>query len=447
MENTIILQKSKYYIKTMFLNDFLATDIRHIDGKQGEEIKQVHENTITVFTKKTSCAMFVEIVIQVKNMHNKKVEVLEMKKLTALLISCVLLMSALAGCGGTASTKPSNSTSPSQSAPAETPKDSQKPAVDFKVGIIFTEAGLGGQSFNDLVYQGVVRAKDELGIQFDYVEPKSVSDEEIVQDEMAASEEYGIIICVGAEQKDALTRVAANYPNQKFALIDATIEMDNVACYTSKEQEGSFLAGALAALLKNEKASKLVSDSKVVGIMCGVDNPLLNRFAAGFTAGAKIVDPEYTVLVDYVGGFNDPTTAKNIATTFKGKGADVIFHAAGASGMGLFQAAEENGFMAIGVNLNQNTVAPNNIVASMMKRVDSSAYHAVESAMNGSFKAGIKVMGLADQGVDLDFEGSHIVVPDSIVTKLNDLKEKVVSGELVVPESMDQVDSFLASAN
>lgn len=371
-----------------------------------------------------------------------------MKKLTALLISFSLLMAVLAGCAP-ASGKPSGSASPSpsQSAGTDKPVETGKPAVDFKVGIIFTEAGLGGQSFNDLAYEGVVRAKEELGIQFDYVEPKSVSDEEIVQDEMAASGEYGVIICVGAEQKDALTRVAANYPDQKFALIDATIEMDNVACYTSKEQEGSFLAGALAALMKNEKASELLGDSKTVGVMCGVDNPLLNRFAAGFTAGAKIIDPAYNVMVDYVGGFNDPTTAKNIATTFYGKGADVIFHAAGASGMGLFQAAEENGFIAIGVNLNQNAVAPDNIVASMMKRVDSSAYHAIESAMNGTFEAGIKVMGLADQGVDLDFAGSSIVVPDSIIAQLDELKAKVVSGELVVPESLDQVDAFLAAAN
>lgn len=370
-----------------------------------------------------------------------------MKKLLALFAASALLVMTLAGCGAQPKETPGANPSPSQSAGAEKPAESQKPTADFKVGIIFTEAGLGGQSFNDLAYDGVVRAKEELGIQFDYVEPKSVSDEEIVQDEMAASGEYGIIICVGAEQKDALMRVAANYPDQKFALIDATIEMDNVACYVSKEQEGSFLAGALAALMKNEKASELVSENKTVGVMCGVDNPLLNRFAAGFTAGAKIVDSEYTVLVDYVGGFNDPTTAKNIATTFNGKGADVIFHAAGASGMGLFQAAEENGFVAIGVNLNQNAVAPNNIVASMMKRVDSSAYHAIESTMNGSFQAGIKVMGLADQGVDLDFAGSNIVVPDSIIAQLNDLKAKVVSGELVVPESMDQVDAFLSAAN
>lgn len=361
------------------------------------------------------------------------------KRILAVLMAAMLAC-ALVACGGGNSSSGGSQATSQASGSAST----ATPASDFKAGIIFTEAGLGGQSFNDLAYEGMKRAEAELGITFDYVEPKSVSDEEIVQDEMAASGEYGIIICVGAEQVDALSKVAPRYPEQKFALIDATLELDNVACYVSKEQEGCFLAGALAVLAKQEQVSDMLGDSKTIGVMCGVDNPLLNKFAAGYMAGAKYIDPEYNVLVDYVGGFSDPTTAKNIATTFHDKGADVIFHAAGASGMGLFQAAEEEGFLAIGVNLNQNSIAPDYIMASMMKRVDSSAYYAVESAMNGTFEAGVKVMGLADDGVGLDMEGSNIVLPNSVNDRLTELKEKVISGEIVVPETLDEVDAFLA---
>lgn len=364
-----------------------------------------------------------------------------MKKRILALFTALMLVGLLAACGGSTSGQSSSTSATSQTSGSAS---SATPATDFKAGIIFTEAGLGGQSFNDLAYEGMKRAEAELGITFDYVEPKSVSDEEIVQDEMAASGEYGIIICVGAEQVDALSKVAPRYPDQKFALIDATLELDNVACFVSKEQEGCFLAGALAVLAKQEKVSDMLGDSKTIGVMCGVDNPLLNKFAAGYMAGAKYIDPEYTVLVDYVGGFSDPTTAKNIATTFHGKGADVIFHAAGASGMGMFQAAEEEGFLAIGVNLNQNSVAPDYIMASMMKRVDSSAYYAVESAMNGTFEAGIKVMGLADDGVGLDMDGSNINLPESVITQLEELKAKVISGEIVVPETLEEVDAFLA---
>lgn len=374
------------------------------------------------------------------------------KKILALALA-LLLVGMLAACGGGTSSAPASQPAAESQAPAgsseaapEASEADPAPAADFKAGIIFTEAGLGGQSFNDLAYEGMLRAEAELGITFDYVEPKSVSDEEIVQDEMAASGEYGIIICVGAEQVDALTKVAPRYPEQKFALIDATLELDNVACFVSKEQEGCFLAGALAVLAKQEQVSDMVgADNKTVGVMCGVDNALLNKFAAGYTAGAKYIDPDYTVLVDYVGGFSDPTTAKNIASTFHGKGADVIFHAAGASGMGMFQAAEEEGFLAIGVNLNQNNVAPDYIMASMMKRVDSSAYYAIESTMNGSFEPGIKVMGLADEGVGLDMAGSNISLPASVTGKLDELKAKVVSGEIVVPETLEEVDAFLAA--
>ena len=209
------------------------------------------------------------------------------------------------------------------------------------IGIIFTEAGLGGNSFNDLALEGVKKAAADYGITYDEVEPKSVSDEEIIQDEMAASGDYDLIICVGAEQVDALTNVASTYPEQRFALLDATSDLPNVASYSCKEQEGAFLAGALAALAKQEKTDDKLGDGKTIGFIGGVDNPLINRFAAGYKAGAEYIEPEMKVLVDYAGGFNDPTTAKTIANTFKEKGADVIFHAAGASGMGMFQAAEE----------------------------------------------------------------------------------------------------------
>lgn len=359
-----------------------------------------------------------------------------MKRLLSITMALTLSMGLLAGCAG-------NEEKPAASSDAQA--GTEQTADAAKIGIIFTEAGLGGQSFNDLAFEGMKRAEAELGITFDYVEPKSVSDEEIVQDEMAASEEYELIICVGAEQIDALTRVAGNYPDQKFALIDATVDLPNVATYVCKEQEGSFLVGAMAALAKQEKISDKLGEGKTVGFIGGVDNPLIRKFAAGFSAGAKFVDPEFEVLVDYVGGFNDPTTAKTIATTFHEKGADVIFHAAGASGMGLFQAAEENGFAAIGVNLNQNSVAPDHIMASMLKKVDSCAYHAIESVLNDTFAAGQKILGLADDGVGFTTEGSNIQLSETILAQLDELKAKVISGELVVPETLEQIDAFVAA--
>lgn len=304
------------------------------------------------------------------------------------------------------------------------------------IGIIFTQAGLGGNSFNDLALEGVKRASEELGISYDQVEPKSVADEEIIQDEMASSGEYDLIICVGDEQVDALNNVAAVYTDQRFALLDATSDLGNVASYSCKAQEGSFMVGALAVLAKQEQIDSRLSDSNTVGFIGGVDNPLINQFAAGYKAGASYVNPDITILTDYVGSFNDPTTARTIANTFYEKGADVIFHASGASGMGLFQAAEEKGFVSIGVNLNQNTIAPDYIMASMLKRLDNCAYHAIASVVNGTYTGENQLLGLSDGGVDFTVEGSNIQVPDHVLQKLDEIRERVTAGGIEVPSEL-----------
>lgn len=306
------------------------------------------------------------------------------------------------------------------------------------IGIIFTQAGLGGNSFNDLALEGVKRAAEELGITYDQVEPKSVADEEIIQDEMASSGEYDLIICVGDEQVDALNNVASVYTEQHFALLDATSQLPNVASYSCKAQEGSFMVGALAVLAKQEQIDARLSDGTTIGFIGGVDNPLINEFAAGYRAGALYVNSEATVLMDYVGGFNDPTTARTIANTFREKGADVIFHASGASGMGLFQSAEEKGFVSIGVNLNQNTIAPDYIMASMLKKLDTCAYHAIASIVEGTYTGENQLLGLSDGGVDFTVEGSNIQVPERVLSRLDEIREGIVNGEIKVPNTLEK---------
>lgn len=354
----------------------------------------------------------------------------------ALCVAAGIAGSTVMGCGSSAETSDAGKGQTSQEAKAADGAGNAS-GGGAHIGIIFTEAGLGGNSFNDLALEGVRKAAADYGITYDEVEPKSVSDEEIIQDEMAASGDYDLIICVGAEQVDALTNVASTYPEQRFALLDATSDLSNVASYSCKEQEGAFLAGALAALAKQEKTDGKVGDGKTIGFIGGVDNPLINRFAAGYKAGAEYVEPEMKVLVDYAGGFNDPTTAKTIANTFVEKGADVIFHAAGASGMGMFQAAEEKGFVAMGVNLNQNSIAPDYIMASMLKKLDSCAYHAITSIVEDTYTGENQMLGLSDGGVDVTVEGSNIKVSDDILAQLDELKQKVISGEIQVPSELN----------
>ena len=196
------------------------------------------------------------------------------------------------------------------------------------------------------------------------------------------------------------------------------------------------MAGALAVLAKQGGIDSKLGDGKTIGFIGGVDNPLINRFAAGYQAGARYVDPEVQVLIDYAGGFNDPTTAKTIANTFAGKGADVIFHASGASGMGLFQAAEETGFVAIGVNLNQNEIAPDYIMASMLKQLDSCAYHAITSVVEDTYAGENQVLGLSDGGVDVTVENSNIQVTEEILGQLEEIRQKIIAGEIEVPSEL-----------
>ena len=151
-----------------------------------------------------------------------------------------------------------------------------------KIGVIYTVAGLGGASFNDVIHEGCQRAEKELGITYEYVEPSTIADEETVMDEMCISGEYALIICVGNEQKDAVSTVAANYPDQKFCYIDASVDLPNVANYECKENEGGFLIGALCALAEKEGLSPMFNAEKKFGFLGGVNNAIINRFAAGF---------------------------------------------------------------------------------------------------------------------------------------------------------------------
>lgn len=353
------------------------------------------------------------------------------KRILSLALTMLFMVGLLAGCGS------ANEKSKGADGNDNSKKSEQKYALITGTG------GLGDQSFNDLTYQGMQKAEKELGITFDYVEPKEVADYETQQRAMAESGKYSLIVCVGFDQVDALTKVAADFPDQKFAIIDSTVDAPNVVSYVSEEQEGSFLVGAMAGLMKKEVKDPKLSGKNVTGVVGALDIPLIRKFVAGYMAGVKYVNPDMEVIYDYAGGFSDPTTAKEIAVNMNQKGADIIYHAAGGSGLGVFEAAKQKNFMAIGVNSNQNSIAPDNIFASMLKRVDTAAYDAVKSVQDGTFKSGVKSLGLAQDGVGYTVEGSNIKVPDDIIKKVDELKTKIINGEIKVPTDIPEVDAFL----
>ena len=346
-----------------------------------------------------------------------------MKKLIALIMVLAMVLS-MAACGG-----------------SETTTDEPAGDAALKAACILGVGGLGDQGYNDLIYAGMERAKAELGIDFDYAEPKQVTDFEQIMRDMSDSGEYCVIVCVGFDQMDALMTVAPDYPEQNYAFIDGFIDADNIVNYTCREQEGSFLVGAMAALMKADAATYGLADNGSIGFVGAMENDTILRFAAGYDAGAKYINPDINVDIQYVAGdnpFGDTTTAKEIALSQFNKGSDIIYHAAGGSGLGVFTAAKEAGFMAIGCNSNQNIIDPDHIVASMLKRVDTAAFEIVKNAAEGTLAMGEEVvLGLEQGGIGYTLEGSNIQVSEDIVAQLADLEAKVISGEIEVPANFN----------
>ena len=300
---------------------------------------------------------------------------------------------------------------------------------NVKVAVVYSTGGLGDNSYNDATKRGLEKAKTELGITYDEYEPKDPNTEaENKLREFAEAGDYTLIVATGFTMKDALMNVAKEFPEQKFVIIDETIEgMPNVASLTFKEHEGSFLAGALAAMM---------TKSNVVGYVGGAEAPVIQKFEIGFEQGAKYVKPDVKFLPVYIGGtnaFNDPASAKIKAGALIDQGADVIYHASGASGSGVFQAAKDKGIYAIGVDSNQDGLVKGTILTSMIKKVDTAVFNSVKEVKDGKFEGKVYQYGLKEDGLGItDCEFTKEVIGQENLDKLNEIKEKIVSGEIVV---------------
>lgn len=297
---------------------------------------------------------------------------------------------------------------------------------NIKVGIALSTGGLGDKSFNDSAYRGLERAKKELGINFKYVEPASPAEDEQYLREYAEAG-YDLIIATGFQMRSAAEKVAKDYPNIKFAMIDDKVDLPNVRSLLFKEHEGSFLAGAAAA-----QASK----TGVVGFVGGIEVPLIQKFQRGFEQGARYVNPDIRVISIYVGGqnpFNDPVKGKEMALNLIKQGVDVIYQAAGATGIGVIDAATETKTLAIGVDSDQDDVAPGVVLTSMVKNVDIAVFDTVKSVLKDEFKGGVYEFGIKDDGLRLtDFRHTKERIGEENLKKLEEIKNKIVSGEIIV---------------
>ncbi|WP_432929965.1 BMP family lipoprotein [Microbispora sp. CA-135349] len=335
---------------------------------------------------------------------------------------------AAAACGGSDSTTTTETSAGASSAPA---------AAQVKVGLAYDIGGRGDGSFNDAAGRGLDQAVSELKVEKKELE--ATAGETDAQKEerlrLLAQGGYNPVIAVGFAYSGSVAKVAPEYPEVKFAIVDdADAKGDNITNLLFAEEQGSFLVG-VAAALKSEKGS--------VGFIGGVETPLIKKFEAGFTAGAKAVKSDIKIQAKYLtqppdfGGFNDPAKGKTVAQGMYDAGADVVYHAAGGSGSGVFEAAKAAGAMAIGVDSDQAALPAyanfkDVIITSMLKKVDVAVFDFLKNYTTGTVKSGASVYDLKAGGVDYSTTGGKI---DDIKSKIDEYKQKIVNGEITVPTS------------
>jgi basic membrane protein A len=301
--------------------------------------------------------------------------------------------------------------------------------AQIRVGLVLERSGKDDKSFNASAYQGVKRAEKELGVSTKTVEAPDNSAYESLQ-RAFAEKKFDLVIAVGFHQLEAVKKNAARFPDQKFLLVDEDAKAKNVRSVMFEEHEGSYLVGALAAL--HAPGGK-------VGFIGGMDVPLIRRFEMGFAAGVKKINPKAQVFSNYLGvtgeAWNNPPKAKELALDQYNRGAEVVFVAAGNSGLGVFDAAAERKKLAIGVDSNQNWLKPGFILTSMLKRVDESVFDSIKLLKEGKFTTGLIRYGVKSKGVDYSLdEHNGKLVTEADRKRLEELRAEIVKGRIKVPD-------------
>jgi len=301
-----------------------------------------------------------------------------------------------------------------------------------RVGVVFDVGGRGDKSFNDAAYLGVSRAKKELEVEVAYLEPSSTEDREAAL-RLFAARKFDLVIGVGFIFSSDIDAVARAYPGVRFAGVDDAPGPNgippNVAALAFREEEGSFLVGAVAGLM---------SKSGHVGFVGGMTGPLIRKFEVGYTTGVRAVCERCEVHAGYAGptpdAFRDPAKGKALANAQIAASADVIYHVSGSTGHGVFEAAKAAKVLAIGVDADQHDEMPGTVVTSMIKRGDVAVYDTVKEVVVGRFAGGMREFGLKEQGVDYVHEGPHASgIPDAVKRRVEELRADIIAGRVVVP--------------
>jgi basic membrane protein A and related proteins len=305
-------------------------------------------------------------------------------------------------------------------------------SASARIGLVFDVGGRGDKSFNDAAYIGLMRAQRELGVEVSFLEPAGSEDREAGL-RLFAARGLDLVVAVGFIFSSDVDAVAKEYPSVHFACIDYAPPSGgpppNVAGLVFREEEGSFLVGAAAGLL---------TQTHHVGFVGGMVTPLIRKFEAGYAAGVEATCPACIVHSAYAGAtpdaFKDPAKGKAIAVGEIASGADVLYHASGATGHGVFEAAHDAHVFAIGVDADQYAEMPGTVVTSMVKRMDVTVFDTIRDVVAGRFSSGMHAYGLAEGAVDWVHEGAHADgVPRNVVARVEELRSQIVAGAIHVP--------------
>ncbi|SCH83370.1 BMP family lipoprotein [Romboutsia sp. 1001713B170207_170306_H8] len=311
-----------------------------------------------------------------------------------------------------------------------------------QIGVVFNKHGLGDKSFNDLCFEGILRAQDKLNIEFDYYESKSEEDYETIAREYASSKKYDLIISIGFEQEEAVKKVSKEFLNQKFTLVDSRLNLSNVSSINTFWTEQTFLNGVIAGLLMKEDK---LQDEEVSGIILGMDMKHLREGAIGFEAGIRYINPDAKVIVGVVDDFSNPAKAKEMALSMYRKGAKYIQHIAGESGFGVFAAAKEVDKYAFGIDGNQNFFEPDYIVATAIRHADDIIYNEIESVVKSTWSPGMHSFGIKENVIGYEIAGSNVEIPEKTIQVVEEIKNDIVEGELYIPSTYEELEIWTQS--
>ena len=311
---------------------------------------------------------------------------------------------------------------------AETEEDID--GTGFKIGMVTDVGGVNDGSFNQSAWEGLQRAGEAFGCEVKYIESKG--DAAYVPNiESFLDEDYDLIVCVGYMMADAVRDAAELYPDQKFAIIDdaSNADLDNVTCMMFEQEQASYLVGLAAGY---------TTESNIVGFVTGAANETMNSFGYGYCAGVLDANPDATILQYNANNFGDASGGKTAVNTMVTKGADVVFHAAGGTGIGVIDGCKENKIWAIGVDSDQSPLAPETILTSALKRVDNACYDATKKTILGTLEGGVETYDLAAGGVDIAPTTDNL--SKDVLEKIEKAKKDIIAGDLVVPKNQEEFE-------